>query len=505
MLSYLSSPRAKRYLRVVVLVLGLLFLRSWQYGFEAKTAEIDTRFKQTAATGINMEAQFVFFLHHLGLFPLATNAPIRADTKEEALRQLREEVPSLKQDHGSTFRAGGDRGRTYLYLVDVYLNGDAIKPRLQPAHMRAFTLALCMLFTAFWWMRRSPQGFILCLILGSNPFQLFVIHRQENVFSWPITVMILLLSINIPLMTPKLPKAAWYPTAAAIASGVAMAVVRTFRSEPTPMLLSVVLVYVTVTALSRVQRAKLVGILAVAFTITSFGTVRFLDAKLARSKATVAAAGGDAYTGPVVHNHLFWHPVFCGLGDFDKKYGYAWNDNVAYAYALPFLKQRHPHLDKLAPRAVQSWFYDAHGKYPILFEEVDGYNELIRDKVIADIRKDPGWYFDILKKRTWRILTETTPVGIATSSDRVQLEGSALGVLCVPLAIFLALSRRWFMLKLLAFSLPLSIGAFMVFSGGGMAYYGCFHQFGAFIFGVLAFEGARSWYRGRRRMASSTG
>jgi hypothetical protein len=269
------------------------------------------------------------------------------------------------------------------------------------------------------------------------------------------------------------------------------------------MLLSVVLVYLTATALSRLDRAKLVGALGLAFVITSFGTVRFLDRKLAQSKALVASVGGDVYTGPVVHNHLFWHPVFCGLGDFDTKYGYAWNDSVAYAYALPFMQKQHPELaSKLVARSVQSWSYDAHGKYPIMFEEVEGYSELIREKVLADIKKDPRWYAGILSKRTWRILTETTPVGLSTTSDHYQVEGPLLGLACIPLAIFLALSRRWFMLKLLLFSLPLSIGAFMVFSGGGMAYYGCFHQFGAFIFALLAMEGARGWYLGRRRHAT---
>ena len=29
-----------------------------------------------------------------------------------------------------------------------------------------------------------------------------------------------------------------------------------------------------------------------------------------------------------VAGHAFWYPVFCGLGDFDTKYGYEWNDRV---------------------------------------------------------------------------------------------------------------------------------------------------------------------------------
>lgn len=492
----MSLARIRRFARLAVLVLGWFTLFKWQWAFTSPSVDIDQTYKQTAATGINMEAQFVFYLHHLGLFPVATDAPIKADTKEEALRLLHDEPAKIKQDHGSTFRAGGDRGRIYLYLVDVYLKHKSVSPKLVPAHALAFTFALCCLFTAFWSVRKTIAGFLLCLLLGSDPFQLFVVYRQENVFSWPITAMTLLLAINLPLMVGKT-RWKWYPLAAAITTGFAMAVVRTFRSEPTPLLLSVLIVYVTAVGLSKLSKVKLVAALGITFTLSSMATVKFLDRKLEHSKALVRSMGGSEYTGPVVHNHLFWHPVFCGFGDFDKKYGYAWDDRVAYKYALPFLKASHPELPLSAYGAVQSWSYDKAGKYPVLFEEVGNYNDLIRDKVIHDVTKDPKWFFGILKQRVWRILTETTPLSLTYKGERLTLGGPMLGVLCVPLAVFLAFSRRWFLLKLLFFSTPISIGALMIYSGHGMTYYGTFHVFGAFIFGVLAAEGGSAMWKNR--------
>ena len=199
------DARSRRYGRIGALVVGLLALVWWQAGFASPSAVVDARYKVTASTGINREPQFVFFLHHLGLFPIATDAPIRADTKEEALRQLREEPTSLKQDEGSTFRSG-DRGRTFLYLLDAWLRKASVAPRIMPANAAAFTIALAALFAAFWAIGRTLQGAALCVLFGSNPFQLFAVYRQENVFSWAVTALVLVLAINVPVMWPKRPK-----------------------------------------------------------------------------------------------------------------------------------------------------------------------------------------------------------------------------------------------------------------------------------------------------------
>ncbi len=501
------ASRAKLIARIAVLVLGLWLIKDWQYGFLDPHAEIDTRYQQRAATGMNEEQKFVFFLHHLGIFPLATDAPIRSDTKEEAERQIREEMPSLKMDWNATFRTGGGRGRVYLYLWDVWRRGDSLKPKLEPAQTAAFTFALMLVWAAFWWMRRSPAGAALVVILGSNPFELFHLHKElavmmrENIFAWPIIAMMLLLAINVPLMTrkppPRMPR--WYPYAAAVSSAMVLACVRMIRSDATTLALSVVLVCATCTQLRRLDRVKLTAAFLVAFFVANRSVMALLDHKAKVTSELLASHGGVPYNGPVVHDHIFWHAVFCGLGDYDKKYGYAWNDEVAYRYALPKMKELHPEHPDLAPRETQPWSYDRAGKYAVMFEEIPPYDQIIKEKVLGDIKKDPRWYYEILKKRARRILAETTPVAIAFNDAHYEVGGPLLGWLCLPLAAFLALTRRWFHLKLLAFSLPLSISALIIYSDKGMTFYGCYHLFGAFVFALLAGETAWSWVRGRRR------
>lgn len=491
---------AGRAARVMVLVLGLVTIWNWQKGFLATDAKIDTNYQVTASTGINREQQFFFFLYHLGLFPVATDAPISADTRDEAERLFREAPEQLKQDEGSTFRSG-DRGRTYLYFVDAWLRRDAITPSLRPAHFLAFVTALAGLFTAFWSVRRTFQGAVLVALLGSNPFQLFVAYKQENVFSWTITTMIATLALNVPLLYPNLRRSrAWYPWLAAAGSGLLVALVRNVRSEPAVILLGVAMLIATMTWVGRWRRLALVATLCASFFLGSVGTRQLIDHEFEKAAAAVERVGGSAFTGPRYFYHEFWHAVFCGLGDFDTKNGYEWNDRKAFAYVQPRLQKLHPEV-KIP---VFTWIdktYDAAGKYPIYLGELSGYHDIVRDKILGDIKREPRWFLDIIKKRIGRIFDRTTPVGFAFKNESYYAGGRLLGWLCLPLLGLCIAARRWPYAKLILFSLPLSISPLLIYSDRGMTYYSTFHVFGAFVALALAADGARQWVR-RRHLAA---
>lgn len=491
-----SATRMRRAARAIVLVIGLVLIPIWQKGFLASDANIDANYKVTASTGINREQQFFFFLYHLGLFPVATDAPIQADTKAEAERLLRETPDKLKQDEGSTFRSG-DRGRTYLYFIDAWLRHDSLTPSLRPAHFLAFVAALIALFTAFWSIGRTLQGAALVALLGSNPFQLFAAYKQENVFSWTITTMIAVLALNVPLLYPASRRSRrWYPWVAVAASGLLVALVRNVRSEPTVILLGVVIVVATMSWLGRWRRFALGVTLGVSFFIGSVTTRQLIDHEFENAAAAVKRAGGSAFTGPRYFYHEFWHAVFCGLGDFDTEKGYEWNDRKAFAYVQPRLQKLHPEV-KIP---VFTWIdktYDAAGKYPIYLGELSGYHEIVRDKILGDIKNDPRWYLEILVKRAGRILDRTTPVGIAFKGESYYAGGRLLGWLCIPLLVLCVATRRWSYAKLMLFSLPLSISPFLIYSDRGMTYYSTFHVFGAFVVLALTADGARAWLRQR--------
>lgn len=489
-LASLVGRRGKR--RVWVLVVGLLAIVGWQATFGRASAKLDHTYHVFASTGVHDEQHYFFYLYHLGLYPLATDAPILHDTKNEAERLLRTAPDKLKQDTFVTFRSG-DRGRVYLFYVDALLRHDAIKPSLRPASVLAFVTALCGLFTAMWWVQRPALGALLVVLLGSNPFQLHSVYSEENVFSWAITTMIAVLAIHVPLMGSR-PASRRYPWIAAVATGLFLATVRTVRSEGMPIILGAVLAYLTLAGASWWKRLALAATLAVTFNATGALYTRAILHKFEVAQKVVRDVGGEPYEGPLPVYHEFWHAVFCGLGDFDTKYGYAWDDRVAYRYALPYLEKLAGHPLKLnVMSAPQAQTYDKAGKYPVYFSETPGYHDIIRDKILGDIKRDPAWYVDILVKRVRRLLTDTSPVSLSFSTEQFQTKSGLLGWACAPLLLFLLGTRRHFLAKLLVFSLPLTITPLVIYSDRGMSYYSCFHIFGAAIFLMLMASGARRW------------
>jgi hypothetical protein len=493
--------RIQRALRVALLILGMAGIVRWQLGFLAPEVGLDPTYHAWAGTALKSEAQFFFYLYHLDLFPIATNATIRADTRDEAIRLLYEEPKELKQDEWTTFRSG-ERGRTYLFFLNGWLKKGGLQASVRPTHFVAFTSALCAVFAAFWARRKTLPGAFLVVLLGSNPFQLYSTYAEENVFSWSITTMLFALAINLPLFEPgKSRVRKWYPWLAAGATGLLVGLIQNFRGEPIVALLSAAMVYLTMAELSRARRALLCAIMMVTFWTTGATTKAFLEHKFAVAQATVKEVGGIPYTGPREYNHEVWHALFCGLGDFDTKYGYEWNDIAAYQYALPILRERDPKNAALILYSGQPFSYDGTGKYPVFFSETPGYHEIIRDKVLGDIRRDPGWYFDILMRRTKRIFLETTPVGIAYGSTQLYVGGPLLCAAFLLALLGAVWANRSAMIKLLLFSTPLCISPLIIYSDRGMTYFSIMHIFGVWALGLVAFEGARTWLnRSPRRL-----
>jgi hypothetical protein len=260
------------------------------------------------------------------------------------------------------------------------------------------------------------------------------------------------------------------------------------------MAISAVLTYLTLAGAGWRKRVGMAAVFLTTVFLSSAGYTRYFQYKFQTTHATMVQAGGTPYTGPLQIYHEVWHPIFCGLGDFDTKYGYQWDDRVGYAYAYPILVGKY---GMKLPPWQPGWYtfnatYDGTSKYPIFFGETPHYNEIIRDKILGDIRHDPLWYLDILKKRALRVLSEVPPLTAHVSREPVNMTSPLFGFLCVPLALFLALSGRWTQLKCLLFSLPLTAPALLIYSDKGMTNYSTYHYFGFAILCSMVAEGARA-------------
>lgn len=506
-----------------MLFAGIVAIVAWQWGFAFHDAKIDDTYRNSAASGMHNDVYFVYFLWYKNLFPVVSTAAYQpcdyrcaptqesmapaALTHEAADAVMKDQGSTLLMDSGWTWYAG-DRGKVFLYLFDVWMKGVPWRPSVKPFHRFVWIVGLCGLFYSFWRIRRPWLGALSVLFLGSDPFQLYEVNARDNVFGWSITTAVILLAIHLPLLTNKRVSPRW-AFAWPIVTALMMATIRTFRSEPMPMLAGALLAYMFVhfTGVESkretwLRRGALVVTFFVFFLLGGQLWNRYFLAKQAEAAAAVARHGGHPYPGNVRMYHHFWHPVWCGLGDFDKKYGYVWDDTKALAYAKPILEQKfHQHVPSTSFFFGQKnldEYWDKEGIYKKLPYDIENYNEIIRDKVLDDIKHDPKWFADILSKRVQRVLTEATPIRISTRTGWFDVPWIS-GKWFVPLLALLFVARAKFATKLLVFTLPSLTTALIVFCDKGIHWYGIFHLFMAAVVVMMAVEIGRMIYAHVRR------
>lgn len=496
-----SETRARPW----ALALGVVLLLAWQFSFSGPGAT-DPTFRVQAATGLHDNGKFVFFLRHLHLYPLATRAPIVADTREEAEEILRTRPKSLVMDENWTFRSG-DRGRTLLFLLDSYWRGRTQNLSVRPATILAWLLALSALLVTFW--RAGAPVLATCLVvaLGSNVAATYEIYGAEtryggaNIFGWAFITAAALLALHGNLLLGRTRRFSRWLALIPIVSGILIASIRTVRSEPAPLLASCALAYLMQRWLPWPKRLALLAALAASFFLTTSGWDRFFQFKFEQTVATLERVGGTPFPGPYVRYHEFWHPVWCGLGDFDRTHGYKWDDRAAYTYAIPILRDTY-HVDIPSTDVKKNFIpgetWDAAGLYPKLFSELPHYHDVIRDKVLSDITGDPTWYLTILGKRVRRILFDNAPVQVAWGPHRLQLPAVAGGWILLAALAVCAWLRDSIGIALILFTLPLWATPLFVYSDRGVASYASLsHSVAAAVLAGIAIR-ALIHRRGRR-------
>jgi hypothetical protein len=491
-----------------VLLLGLLAIVVWQAGFARSPGSLPDSHRMSASTGLNSEYRFVYFFYYLGLYPVTSSEGhvtflgepgYRRYSREAAERLIRERGRTLQMEWKHTVRVG-EPGKLFLYMLDALLKGEPRLPlSLRPANQAVFVASLCAAFGAFWYAGMPLIGGLLALLVGSNPFQLFQVYARENVFGWPISVGLLTLAINLPLLRRGRGPSRWL-LLVPLATGALLATLAQVRTEPITILASAALACVFVSGASTWRRVALLAVLIASFALVWTLWAAWFEARFQEARRVVAAAGGHPYDGPRDTSHAFWHPIWCGLGDFDTRYGYVWSDTAAARYAHPILRDVYK-VD------VPDWDFDSWGYYTAFWDpgrryykmpyEMPHYSDVVRDKVLGDIARDPAWYGGILARRAWRLLSETTPARLTLGSRFVTLPWT--GLLVPPLLALLALTRSWTLLKLACFPLSTSIPAFVVYSGNGMSFYSWYHLMAAAIVASILLQLGGAWAARRLR------
>jgi hypothetical protein len=501
------SALAKLWIPVVICVL----IAGWQTAIAHRPNTIDPVYGQFSMSGAYHNQEFVYFAYYLGLFPVTSelfikkfrgpggregtlDIPDRYFSEQAAKDIVAHQGDTLIMDFNAAIMSGA-RLKTFLYLPKAIWTGTPKDPSYQPLNSISFVFALMGVFLLLWRSGYRLLAVGIVALVGSYPFQLVEVYlRPHSIFGWLITSCLALLTLNGPILLGK--HAPRWAAAAAMLSGIWLGTMLHVRFEIVVLGLGPLFAYlVHPTFRPRLKLSLAVALIGATFA-TEFAWNAYLDRKYEQAIQVVRNAGGHPYEGPHDTVHVFWHAVWCGLGDEDTKYGYKWNDLAAYAYAEPILEKKY-HLTIPARDTyyyLDSW--DAAGKYPKKPEYFAEYNQVVRDKVLHDVSHDPVWYVGILLRRIYRVLAIVPPlqVHLGFAAFSVQVPPPAWFGLGLGVPFVLMYLRRWDLLKVMIFFVPLMAPGVLIFSKGGMAY--SIHHLLAVLILITLFT---DWVAKRRR------
>jgi len=437
----------------------LIFLISYIFIWQGSIALSDLpedRFRKygilhsCGASFSDPEHVFTYGIYYWGLFPVF---PMRAIlpqefaddklyySKEGARRIIKDYGYSLGMDIDGTFRMGNVFNLWLPYLTAV-AKGTVKDVNFIPFNAFFFMLALCVLLLSLWYNNRGILGIFLVLLIGSYPFQIYSVYLQDNIFSYMISTLIIMAGICMPFILDA-GISARKQLALVVTAGLWGGIAYLMRADCMTAILAAAAAVLFYRHASIPRKVFMLVLLAVSF-MAATGTIhKFAEYKFYETKKIVQEKGGSVFTGLRLKNHLFWHTIWCGMYDFDKKYGHDWGDYYAEVRAREILNAKYG--ENIPP--IQYHNRPIDGYLPAVTEN---YDKAMRDLVFRDIKHDPAWYFGLLFKRLHRILFESIQPQIRFLTGYVIYLPDTV-FLYIILFIYLCLARVWAMAKLVLF------------------------------------------------------
>jgi hypothetical protein len=405
---------------------------------------------------------FLYFFYYTDNFPLATLNKELKYSKQDAENEIKNNGKDLIMEYHHWARLG-ENARIFAFLPNAFLDGSPAKPSIKLFNTLIFVISLLLLYFSFWKIKKPLVGFFMVSMINCTPFFIVEVYGRQNIFALLGSCFFMVIGLNIfALMSTKANHIKI--VILGLITSLIIAFLSEVRNEISIILLSLLLLY----WLSNQLNLGWKIIYSILFILTFYGgkqSIRYyFDNKYKITSALVLQQNGHLYTGSRISGHKLWHPVFCGLGDFDTKYGYVWDDRVGYTYATPILQKEYGLNIHYSNKLFLDDYYDKDSLYYVKFDEIDTYEEVVKNKVISDITNDPLWYLTILLKRIARILSFTIPIPF-------------IGWLLFPILYYLIKKRYWLYLKLIVISMPLSATSLLIYSGKGNTYNSVFVYF----------------------------
>jgi len=465
-----------------LLIAGIALIVVSQSLYYLMPASISSEYRRADATGFNhwWAQEFVYHYYYNDLFPLATRAKQKEFSEEGARVNLNEKPDSLMTEYRHWARFG-ESARIWLYLPYASITQSAENPQIRFTNFLFLTLVLTYLYVLFWKRRMSFLGLILVLIIGSAPFIVYETHVNNNIFGLMAAYAVLLTVLYLPLFKGNFKhKYIVIP----LVTGLLAGTIYHIRAESTAMLFSPLIIVWLNRNIKFLQSLIITAVLLCSFFLTrSMIKEHFAELK-AETNQLVKDLGGTPFEGGKTLVHPLWHPLYCGLGDFDTEYGHTLHDTAVFNFVLPILRERTGEELKYPGNTIYEMaeFYDEDSLYYKYVATIPGFDQIVKELFITDIKNDPLWYLGILVKRTQKFFFHLSPMGISLKDRVIPLPFHGIIVLLFGFILFRY--KKWFWLKLMFFTLPLGVSVIAVFYGWNNSYQSIFHLFS---FSILAY------------------
>lgn len=434
--------------------------------------------------GHHLEAfrRFLLFKVHTGEFPVASLDTSPPEEPQAFAVWLEQNGHSLVMEIYEAYRMG-DVGKIYLLQFDHWLRGNISDASYKPANFVFFLVALLAFFVGLWLQGQRVFAAIVTFLVGSSYFQIFSAYREDNIFSWPISTLLLAVGLNAPFLFGRRHQNSWKAWLfCAVLTGILFATVRQIRPSPEVLTGSFALIFL-LGAGAKPMRFFLPAALILSYLGTATVWAWHFDRSFSSAKNFVGARGGHVYSGSANRHHFFWHPFFCGLGDYGTEKGYRWDDFNAFAYALPKLRERtgNPDLwsDFSPGDSLDRYFmkeaYDEAGVYRRKLEDVPGYEDVLREKIISDVKSDPMWAMSVIGQRGLSLFTTTNDVQVWTPWRHYNFRSDLWGWLPVLFLWPLWKRKEWGVLAIMVAAFSLTAPAFLINSKLNMQHYSVAH------------------------------
>jgi len=412
--------------------------------------------EKTTGLSHDKAQHFFYFFYYTGNFPLTSLNKKLKFSKDDAINEINNNGNNLIMEYGHWSRLG-ENLRIITYYPNAIIRGSPENPSVKLFNSIFFVLGLILVFIAFVKINKALLGSIIVAIVNMTPFFIYEIYQNQNILALLTSGFLIVLALNLKLIFAK--KVSIYKLIIiSILSGIVVGFTSEIRGETIIIIGSTLLIYLLSKSLKWYLKIIPIVLVIIAMFFTKTEIKNYFNNNFEQTYQLVKEHNGHVYNGKRNNAHIFWHPIYCGLGDFDKKYGYKWSDRVAFEYSIPILKEKY-NLDFKYNKGdlFLDEYYDKDKLYYKKFDDFVEYEEIMKDKVLSDIKSDPLWYANILVKRFVRILTITLPIPL-------------IGWISLLLIFILFRIKQWNYLKFIIISLPLSFTPFVIYSGDGTTY-----------------------------------